>query len=377
MADLDAKTSGKPRVLLSAGEASGDAVGAALINEMRQLGVDAEFHAIGASKLRSAGAEIIADSSSWGAIGIFHSLLVVPRVYRDMRKVTRWLRHQKPRLVIAIDFGYVNIRLSRIAKRIGSKTLYFMPPGSWRRQKQGVDLPKIADRIATPFKWSNEMLLSMGGVSEWVGHPIVQICDQFEEADRSGIAILPGSRLHEIEFNLPVIAQAVERLGNSALPATIVVAPTADPEKVSRMWSAHSRVPVELSAEPAPHTLKRAAAAIVCSGTAALECAVCDCPMVVVYRGSKLLETEVRIRRPRFEFVAMPSIIMQKKVVTELLMWNVTPDAVYNAAYEVLFNEDVRAQQLNDFQEIRRMLGPRDAITRTAKIAAALLEDVE
>lgn len=367
------KIKGNDVILFSAGEASGDAVAAALLSEIRKLGYAHKAYAIGGPKLDLAGAELLADSRKWGAIGIYQSLLVAPRVWRAFRRVKAWIRAIRPSLLVAVDFGFVNVKLCRIAKAVGCKTLYFMPPGSWRRDKQGADLPTVSDWIATPFEWSAQLLREMGAKVEWVGHPILQMAAQFAEGDREGLAVLPGSRIHEVKNNLPAIASAIELIGAEANPVRIVASPTVSTEFIAQRWQSLSDVTIELSTEAAFATLKRARAAIVCSGTATLECAVCDCPMVVVYRGDKIMEIEYRLRKPRFEFVALPSILLRKRVVPELLQWDATPERIANEVTTLIADSKERHDQLKDFEEIRRVLGPADALTRTATLAMRLL----
>jgi lipid-A-disaccharide synthase len=362
--------------LISAGEASGDAVGAELVAELRSKGYQGNVRAVGSRRLREAGANVIADSSGWGAIGIYHALRVAPRVFREYRRIRREIRSDPPDAFVAIDFGYVNVRLCRFAKSCGCKTLYFMPPGSWRRDKQGSDLATIADVIATPFEWSAELLRRMGASVVWVGHPIVQMSAKFPVEEQCTLAILPGSRQHEVENNLDAIAGAVNGLApdRTGAPAVELIAAANVPtDSLSAMWRARSTTPFTVTDQPALHALKRARAAIVCSGTATLECAISGVPMVVVYRGDRMMTLEYRIRKPKFDFVALPSIIAGRSVVPELLQDAATPDAIATHVRSLLSDSPERKRQLDAFEEIRAALGPPDAITRTADALLSLV----
>ena len=360
-------------VLLSAGEASGDVVASRLLQEMRSLGFDGKAYAVGAVHLKAAQAQLLADSSRWGALGIYQSLRIAPRVLAEYRHVVRWMRENKPSLVVAVDFGYFNVRLLRQAKRLGTKTLYFMPPGSWRKDKQGRDVPKIADYIATPFLWSAEVLRKMGARVEWVGHPVLQIAGKPRRLPREGVAVLPGSRRHEVEHNLPAIAQALERVGEVAHPIRLALAPTADPGIVRSIWNRVTKLPVELQTGPAVETLKRCRAAIVCSGTATLESAVVKTPMVIVYRGDRIMELEYRIRKPRFDHIGLPSILLERRVCPELIQRDATPERIAEELIPLLEESDQRKAQLQAFEELHSLLGPANSLTRTAEIALDLL----
>lgn len=363
----------KGTVLLSAGEASGDAVGAHLLREMRSLGFTGEAFAVGSTHLKAARARMLCDSSKWGALGIYQSLKVAPRVYADFRKIKAWMKSHRPDLVIGIDFGYLNIRLLKLAKRSGARTLYYMPPGSWRKNKQGKDLPKVADKIATPFEWSAKILREAGADVEWVGHPIVQMAGEPFPGPRQGVAVLPGSRTHEVRNNLPAIAEALEPIAESVGPIRIALAPTVEGQSVLKLWQRTTDVPIELRAGPAIETLKQCHAAIVCSGTATLEAAVARTPMVIVYRGDKIMELEYRIRRPKFQYIGLPSILLERKVCPELIQWEATPERIGEEIRKLVGDTPERNAQLHAFDELQAVLGPRDSLTRTAEIALSCL----
>lgn len=361
-------------ILISTGEASGDSIGAALVCEMNKLGFHGEKFAVGGKRLKDSGCNILCDSSKWGAIGIFQSIKVAPKIMNDYYRLKAWLRNNKPELVIAIDFGYVNIKLCRYAKSLGCKTLYFMPPGSWRRNKQGADLPAIADRIATPFSWSADILKEMGANVEWVGHPIYQMAQEGDDTSHKFIAVLPGSREHEIANNLNVIATAIDKTElPKGLTPVIVAAPNVSADFLESEWKKHSKVPVIVPSQLAVSVLKQSLAAVICSGTATLEAAICNCPMVVVYRVDKIMELEYRIRKPKFDFIALPSIILQKKVVPELIHYDATPETIASEL-SLLMSETVQRRcQIESFEQIRDLLGPKNGITRTAQIALEML----
>lgn len=359
-------------IFLSAGEASGDMVGAELLSEMRKLGFAEPAAAVGGKKLRAAGAEIIADSSKWGAIGIVQAAKVYPVVKAEHVRVKRRLNQQPPKLCVPIDFGYYNLHLCRDVRKVGSQILYFMPPGSWRRGRQGKDLPILADRIATPFKWSADILNQMGGNAEWVGHPAKQLAARYSEGTRDTVALMPGSRAQEIRLNLPVMAKAANAIDEN-LTIEIVVAPTTTKAAVESIWRSHSDRKITLTEDTSYATLKRSRAAIVCSGTATLEAAICRTPMVVIFNISPLMIAEYYIVRPKFKFLALPSILLDRAVVPELLGRAGRPDNVARHVNGLIAEGPERTAQLAAFDEVDEVLGPDTAITRTAEIAMSML----
>lgn len=362
------------RVLISAGESSGDAYGAALAKLMRAQSSDpVEFFGLGSARMRAEGVQLIADSGRWGAISIVQSLKIIPRVLLSYYKTKWWLGKHRPDLFIPIDFGYGNVRLARHAKNRGVKVLYFVPPGSWRRDRQGKDLATITDAISTPFSWSAEILNAGGAKAYWFGHPLNELLGSSETGEvRSGIAVLPGSRDHEIAENLPIIAEAVQE------PVEFALAPTADTEAIIAHWKRlrPDREHDKFTIGKASEVLARHRAAIVCSGTATLEAALVGTPMVVMYRVSRSMVMEAKIIRYKPpKFVALPNILLDREVVPELIQEAATPEAISTGIADLLADGPYRQAQLDAFAEIQAILGSDQAITETAKLALSLMKE--
>lgn len=354
-----------PRVLISAGEASGDLYAAKLVEAWRHAGADLAIEGVGGRRLREVGARMIADSSRWGAIGIVEAFKVGPRVLGGYRATKRALASGAPGLFVPIDFGYTHIRLARFAQERGWKVFYFVPPGSWRKDKQGSDLPQVTDAIATPFSWSADILVAMGANARWFGHPLKELVASARldpAAPRSTIAILPGSRGHEIARVLPVLKEAT---ASRAEPVEAALAASVSEGTLARIW------PEGLLLTPGDTygVLGRARAALICSGTATLEAALCRTPCVVVYRGSKAMELEYRIRRPKFDYIALPNILLGRGVLPELIQWDATPERIRKELDALLDDRDARSAQLAAFEELDQLLGPSDALTKAAEWA--------
>ncbi len=355
------------RVFFSAGEASGDRYAAAIASQLPPC----QLEGIGGPCLRSAGAHIVSDSSQWGAVSISQSAKVLFRVLRGGRAAKAALASGEPGLFIPVDFGFVNIKLARFAKQRGWKVLYFIPPGSWRRDRQGSDLPVVTDEIVTPLSWSAEILTNMGAKAHWFGHPLQQLVGDVSSSVRKGIAFLPGSRRHELDLHLPLVASA---LADESRRIEFALAPNADRSAIESKW--RSLVPNRNDVFTVGDTygvLKRAEAAVVCSGTATLEAAICKCPMVVIYKLSTLMALEVAVLKPKIKFASLPNILLDRDAVPELLHTNATPENVRDQLNALLTEPSVRQKQLDAFDDLGSILGGSQAITETAKIAAQMM----
>lgn len=359
-------------VFLSAGEASGDRYAYELATRLLTKNPDLALTGIGGKRLQSLTQDTIS-SADWGAVGILESLKVAPRALRGYRWAKTRLAQGPPGLFLPIDYGYLNIRLAKAAKELGWKVLYFIPPGSWRRTKQGTDLPAVTDQIVTPFPWSADILNQMGATAHFFGHPLKQMVAQAPDPNRRSraIAVLPGSRMHEIQHNLPVIAQAVQSVSKID-QVQFAVASSVSESDLKQAWTRLSQVPASFS-EKTYEVLKSSQAAIVCSGTATLESALCRCPTVVMYRGSKWMEIEFKIRKPKFDYISLPNILLDRPVLPELIQWDATPESVAQHLDPLIQDSPLRRTQLDAFEELDNLLGPTDALDQTVDLALQML----
>ncbi len=357
------------RVFISAGEASGDLYGSALASRLVALGF--EVTGLGGSRMAAMGLPLIGDSSTWGSISIVQSVREGLRGIGTYNRLKAALIKGPPGVFVPIDFGYMNLRLCRWARQAGWKVLYFIPPGSWRRDRQGADIPGLADEVVTNFPWSASLLEEMGASSHFYGHPLLEIHREVlkSETPRSGLAVLPGSRKSELEQLLPILSQALAGYeGDITIPV-----PPKHIERVRRMWPRATDSIIDGSRDGAViGALRNAERAVVCSGTATLEAALAKTPMVVVYKVSKAVELEIKlIRFKRPQFVSQPNILLQREVVPELIQEGLSVASVQ----ETLRTLDV-GKQLQGFDEIEALLSPSTCLTQTVELIQKLAAQV-
>lgn len=362
------------RLLFATGEASGDGYAAALLAEVRRFHPEVEVAASGGGKLQAAGVRLVADSRRWGAVSIVEALKVAPSVIRGLSALKRELRRGQPGVLVAVDFGAMNVRLCRAAKAAGWKILYFIPPGSWRRERQASDLVGLCDEIVTPFPWSAEIFRALGASVHYFGHPIRdRVRVHTQGGQREGIAVLPGSRDHEVQYNLPAILGALRTLGWQG-PVRIPKASSIPREVLEARLAKVGTQGLDVRIEnDAVGVLSTSVAGVVCSGSATLEAALCGCPIVVVYRGSKMVELEYKIRKPKFEFFALPNLILRRRVVAELLQHDASPERIAAELRPlVLEGSPEREAMLSSFAELQTQSGDGNVISQTAKLILEL-----
>jgi lipid-A-disaccharide synthase len=219
----------------------------------------------------------------------------------------------------------------------------------------------------------------MGGRAHWYGHPLKQLIKESgakgQQRSPNRIAVLPGSRAHEISLNLPVIAGAFAQINQPGLIAEFAVAPTVRSESLAKAWKkvAPHRTQDIFTVGDNYGVLSRSHAAVICSGTATLEAALCGCPMVVIYRISPGMALQAKLTGFRPTFIALPNIILDRHAVPELVHSVATPAALATMLFDVMQEGQERRGQLAAFKEIDELTGPDDAITRTAVLALDLI----
>lgn len=363
------------RVIISTGEASGDLLGSELVARLISQDPNLFVQSVGGERLRSLVHHQIVPSDKWGVISISEALKVAPIIYLGYLKVLKELKTEEPGYLILIDFGYLNVLLAKKAKKLGWKVIYWMPPGSWRKDRQGKDLAEFTDIVITPFKWSYEILSKRGINVAWYGHPIKQLVSQHHlthKPEQKMIALLPGSRPHELKYNLKPIAQS---LAYNSFDHIIDFSASSivSREIIKKIWEnffASHRLSLPMTSytiKDSYTVLKGAQAGIICSGTATLEGALCECPQVVIYCGSKMMELESKILKPSFKYISLPNIILDRPLIPEMIQQEASPEKIRNNLEPLLYDTPERKKQIEGFNEINELLGPDDAIDKCAQ----------
>jgi lipid-A-disaccharide synthase len=369
-------------LLLSAGEASGDMYAARLATALKQR-TDVEIFGMGGPQMRAAGVDIVTDYSEVAVVGITEILSHLPSLIRAMRRLVSEAERRKPTFAILTDFPGFHLRLARKLKRCNIKNIYYICPQfwAWRPWRVRVVRRRFAQALCI-FPFEEEFYGDAGVPVKFIGHPLVgavhasldraAFCrEQNLDPQKPIVTILPGSRAAELRQHLPIIREACVRIHRESQAQFVVAAaPGTNLASLREGWPAD--LPVKIIVGQTYNALASADAAIVSSGTATIEAALLNVPMVVIYRVTPLTAALAKplVRTP---FFSMVNLIAGKRAVPELIQNDFTPERTSAEVLRLLNDQSAREGIRRDLAEVRHRLGPPGAIDRAADAILQLL----
>jgi lipid-A-disaccharide synthase len=365
------------RLALVAGEASGDLHAANLLVALRGIASDIQAFGVGGERLRAAGFECIARSEELSVMGLAEVVRHLPRLWRLSRYVRRELTARRPDVAVLVDSPDFNLPLARALRAEGIPVVYYVSPQLWAwRQGRVRRIRRDVLRVLCILPFEVPFYESHGVPAEYVGHPLVDELHEVMAAPPTRqarlLGLLPGSRWHEIDALLPTMLEAVGRLATEfvGLGARLIAAPGVDRQRLSRLL-ASCRVPIEIVAERRHERLAECDAALVASGTATLECALLDVPMVVCYRlhAASFFLAKRLVRVPH---VALVNVVAGRGIVPEAVQDAFTAGDLVGEVGRLLGGGG--DAQREDLSSVRRALGEPGASVRAARAVMTVTE---
>jgi lipid-A-disaccharide synthase len=361
------------RVMVSCGEPSGDLYAGALVEELRRRAPGAEIFGFGSERFSAAGGRLVGDFKGLSVTGLTEALRVLPASYAMLRRLVSAARETRPDVFVAIDFPDFNFRLMAALKALGIPVVYYISPQLWAwRTGRMQTMKRLVDRVLVIFPFEEELYRREGVDVEFVGHPLVDLARATEPRDvflrRHGldpaaptVALLPGSRPNEVRRILPDMAAAM-RLIASRLPNVQFVVACA-PNLPDELFAA-LRGPVCVHGR-ADDVLAACDVVVTASGTATVQAALHERPMVVVYRLSGLT---YRLGKPfvKVDTYAMANLVAGRRVVPELIQRDMTPERIAEETVSFLTDRARYDATRDALREVRARLGAPGASGRAA-----------
>ena len=344
-----------------------------------------QIFGMGGPHMRAAGVEIVTDYAEVSVVGITEIVTHLPSLLKAMERLVSEAERRNPALAILTDFPGFHLRLARKLKPMGILNVYYICPQfwAWRPWRANLVRRRFVKALCI-FPFEEEFFRQAGVSTQFIGHPLVgcvaatkdrrQFCEENHlDASRPVVAVLPGSRSGELAHHLPVLREACKQI-NDKLPVQFVVAAARKQDVAALKEGWTPGLTVRVVAGETYNALAASNAAIVSSGTATVEAALLDVPMVVVYRVSPLTAT---LAKPlvRTEYFAMVNLIAGKRAVPELVQGDFTPERVTDEVVRLLKDPNARESIRRELAEIRRRLGPPGAVERAADAIAALVKE--
>jgi lipid-A-disaccharide synthase len=371
------------KILISAGEASGDLYAASLAAEVLRRHPDAEFFGCAGPRMRAAGVRAVVDAASLSVVGLVEVVAHIPRIRREFRKLLAAARAERPALAILTDSPDFHLRLARQLKLLGVPVVYLVAPQVWAwRKGRLAAMRRSIDRLLAIFPFEEEFFRKHGVPVTYIGHPLVKLVrpSLSREAffakhglppDRPLVALLPGSRRGEAARHMPVLARAAAEIGRQR-PASFVLA-LPHPPGLNDFRERNLAAPIQTIEGETWDVLAHAGVALAASGTVTVEAALLGTPMVTFYKVTALswLAGKFLVDVP---FYSMVNLIAGRAVVPELMQNEMREDRLASEALKLISDPAASGEMRRQLEIVSHALaGCGDPIARAAGVVDEVL----
>lgn len=371
------------KILVSAGEASGDLYASMVVAELRRIWPDAEFFGCTGPRLRAAGVETVVDAADLAVVGLLEVVRDIPRIHGEYRKLLKAAAERKPDVALLTDSPDFHLRVARRLHRMRVPVVYLVAPQAWAWRKWRVAaMRRDLRRLLCIFPFEEQFFRNEGVSASYIGHPLAGRVrpsltrDEFFRkhrlaVERPLVAVLPGSRRGEAARHLPALLDAVDRLYreqamNFVLPASAIAGAEFFRERVGAP-------PVRVIEGESWDAMAHADLALPASGTVTVEAALLGVPMVTYYKvtAPSWVMGKLLVRTP---FYSMVNLIAGRMVVPELMQGAMTGEALAREARRLLRDDAARAEMKKGLEEVAAKLAGRDPAPLAASIVQEVLE---
>ena len=374
------------KILISAGEASGDIHAAAVTAALKQIDSSVEVFGMGGDALRAAGGEVLFDIKDHGVMGFVEVIKKLPDLFKLRSDFARVMDERQPDCLVVVDYPGFNMKLAKVAHDKGIPVVSYIAPSAWAWNKgRAKNVAKIVDKVACIFPFEYDVYKEAGAPVEFVGHPLLDIVKPAWERTEAEawvgkqpghplVLLMPGSRLMEIEKMLPNLLAGAKLL-KKQLPEVQFAMPRAGtiPLELLQSKIKASGLDIKITEGHNYDLFSVADLALATSGTVTLEAALCGLPSIIVYRTSALNAFIAR-RVINIPNIGLPNIVAGRQILPELLQEDFTPATVAKTAVELLAPER-RPQLEADLAFMKARLGEPGAVKRVAQLILRIAEE--
>jgi len=379
--DKKKKTDGS--ILIIAGENSGENYGAGLVRQFKGKNPFIEFFGIGGKHMVDEGVDLLFSIKELSVVGIVEIISHLPRIKRIFARLRKEIKHRKPLAAVLIDSPDFNLRLAKILRKLSIPVLYYISPTIWAWRKSRLKtIKKRVTKMMLIFPFEEEIYNKYNIPAVYVGHPLkerIKTSLSKEEffrkyeivTDRKLIALLPGSRKSEIKYHMPVLFEGLSRIKREYdVQFLLLLAENLDRSFISNFIPSNFEK-VKIISEDRHEAIKFSDLILSSCGTANLESALLETPLISFYRVSPITFF-LGVPFVKIKNYSIVNILAGKKIIPELIQKHFTPDNIFKETKRILDSEEIRSEMLNHFQKIKGTLGEKIA----SQNAAAQLEQL-
>lgn len=361
------------RIVIVAGEESGDQHAAKLVHSLLTLDPSLQISGIGGKHMLEAGVDLLCDLAQFGVTGLTEILRHALVIKKAFTNISKHLAELKPDLVILVDYPGFNLRLAKVAKRLGLRVLYYISPQVWAWKASRIKTIKACvDHMAVILPFEKKIYQDAEVPVSFVGHPLVGTLPMYDDVtllrqelqlpqDKQLLALLPGSRRNEIDNHLPVLLQTAQDLvlKHPKLHLVLPIAASLKPEMVTDYFKGVT-LPISFISGQAVKVVAASDAVIVASGTASLECALLQKPMCIIYKANTLSYL-VASKVMKVRYLGLCNILQDKMIVPELLQYDCNREELAKVVDGLLGDDTIKAQLQSRLSKLHKSLSAERA----------------
>lgn len=367
------------KIMMSAGEASGDMHAAAVAAELKRIMPDADLFGMGGADMRKSGVRIIYDIENLGIIGVVEVIRHIPFFFRLRAFLKKAMVEEKPDVLVCVDYPGFNMKLAHVAKELGIPVIYYIAPTIWAWNKgRAKNIVRDVEQVASIFPFEAEAYRKAGARVTFVGHPMadtVKPSMSFEEAmdyfhgnpDKKRVLLMPGSRKNEVAGLLPVMIQAAEKLAEKEECQFFIPRASTISKEMLLSIIGKTSLSIEITEGHQYDLMQICTACVASSGTATLETALMELPTVLVYKLAPftwfLANLLVHVK-----YAGLPNLLLGREVTPELLQDRARAENIVSILLPWLQDEKARQKNIEEIREVRKALGSGGAVHRVAEL---------
>ncbi|WP_299143261.1 lipid-A-disaccharide synthase [uncultured Dialister sp.] len=367
------------KIMMSAGEASGDMHAAAVAAELKRIMPDADLFGMGGADMRKSGVRIIYDIENLGIIGVVEVIKHIPFFFRLRAFLKKAMMEEKPDVLVCVDYPGFNMKLAHVAKELGIPVIYYIAPTIWAWNKgRAKNIVRDVEQVASIFPFEAEAYRKAGARVTFVGHPLadtVKPSMSFEDAmayfhgdpSKKRVLLMPGSRKNEVAGLLPVMMQAAEKLAEKEECQFFIPRASTISKEMLLSIIGKTSLSIEITEGHQYDLMQICTACVASSGTATLETALMELPTVLVYKLAPVTWFLANLL-VHVKYAGLPNLLLGREVTPELLQDRARAENIVSILLPWLQDEKARQKNIEEIREVRKALGSGGAVHRVAEL---------